>query len=85
MNQPAERALSDDLIVVRDLGRRDYEPLWRAMQEYTESPDVQSPDELWFTEHPPVFTLGLNASRDHLLTPGDIPVIHAPGEPLERG
>lgn len=90
MNQPAERTLSDDLIVVRDLGRRDYEPLWRAMQEYTESRDAQSPDELWFTEHPPVFTLGLNASREHLLMPGDIPVIqvdrggqvtyHGPGQ-----
>ncbi|MBT8086327.1 MAG: octanoyltransferase, partial [Woeseia sp.] len=54
-------------MTVRSLGRQDYEPLWRAMQRFTEERNAGTPDELWFTEHPPVFTLGLNASRDHLL------------------
>lgn len=67
-------------IVVRSLGRQDYEPLWRAMQKFTEIRNAQTPDEIWFTEHPPVFTLGLNASREHLLAPGDIPVIQ-----IDRG
>jgi lipoyl(octanoyl) transferase len=68
----------------------DYEPLWRDMQQFTETRSSLTPDEIWFTEHPPVFTLGLNASREHLLTPGDIPVIqvdrggqvtyHGPGQ-----
>lgn len=62
------------------LGRRDYEPLWRAMQEFTETRDAETRDELWFTEHPPVFTLGLNARREHLLAPGDIPVVQ-----IDRG
>ena len=62
-------------IKIRTLGNKEYEPLWREMQEFTNSRDNDTPDELWFTEHPPVFTLGLNASREHLLAPGDIPVI----------
>jgi len=67
-------------IVVRDLGRQEYEPLWRAMQRFTDSRSAATPDEIWFTEHPPVFTLGLNASREHLLDTGDIPVIQ-----IDRG
>jgi lipoyl(octanoyl) transferase len=67
-------------IEIRTLGNKEYEPLWREMQEFTNSRDNATPDELWFTEHPPVFTLGLNASREHLLAPGDIPVIQ-----IDRG
>jgi len=67
-------------IVVRHLGRQAYEPLWRSMQDFTSARDADSSDELWFTEHPPVFTLGLNASREHLLAPGDIPVVQ-----IDRG
>lgn len=65
---------------VRDLGRRDYVPLWRAMQRFTDTRDASTVDEIWFTEHPPVFTMGLNASQEHLLAPGDIPVV-----PIDRG
>ncbi len=67
-------------IEIRSLGNKEYEPLWREMQEFTSSRDNDTPDELWFTEHPPVFTLGLNASREHLLAPGDIQVIQ-----IDRG
>jgi len=90
MTLPAEKSPECDLIVVRSLGLQDYEPLWRKMQQITASRSTLTPDEIWFTEHPPVFTLGLNASREHLLTPGDIPVIqvdrggqvtyHGPGQ-----
>lgn len=62
--------------VIRQLGRRDYEPVWREMQALTQSRDVEAADEIWMLEHPPVFTLGLNGNRDHVLAPGDIPVIH---------
>ncbi|MCH8308099.1 MAG: lipoyl(octanoyl) transferase LipB [Proteobacteria bacterium] len=65
---------------MRWLGQRAYEPLWRSMQEFTNSRGDETPDEIWFTEHPPVFTLGLNASREHVLAPGDIPVIQ-----IDRG
>ncbi|MDH3439216.1 MAG: lipoyl(octanoyl) transferase LipB [Gammaproteobacteria bacterium] len=78
------------MIIVRSLGREDYEPLWRRMQSFTDTRDESIPDEIWFTEHPPVFTLGLNASREHLLDTGDIPVVqvdrggqvtyHGPGQ-----
>ena len=63
------------MIIVRSLGRRDYEPVWRDMQSFTDTRTPDTPDEIWFTEHSPVFTLGLNASREHVLAPGDIPII----------
>jgi lipoyl(octanoyl) transferase len=66
--------------VVRDLGLVEYEPTWRAMQRFTDERGPQTPDEIWLLEHPPVFTLGMNASRDHLLAPGDIPVVQ-----IDRG
>ena len=75
---------------VRWLGRVAYEPTWRAMQRFTEQRDEHCPDEIWLLEHEPVFTLGMNADRSHLLAPGDIPVLqidrggqvtyHAPGQ-----
>jgi len=75
---------------VRRLGLVPYEPTWRAMQSFTERRGPSTTDEIWMVEHPPVFTLGLNAGRQHLLSPGDIPVIqvdrggqvtyHGPGQ-----
>jgi lipoyl(octanoyl) transferase len=62
---------------IRRFGLIEYEPCWRAMQRFTEERTAQTPDEIWFLEHPPVYTLGLNASRAHLLLPGDIPVVQA--------
>ncbi|MGI9202839.1 MAG: lipoyl(octanoyl) transferase LipB [Woeseiaceae bacterium] len=77
-------------MIVRSLGRQDYEPLWRQMQRFTAERDAETQDEIWFTEHPPVYTLGLNASKEHVLDPGDIPVVqvdrggqvtyHGPGQ-----
>ncbi|HYM42160.1 MAG TPA: lipoyl(octanoyl) transferase LipB [Steroidobacteraceae bacterium] len=66
--------------VVRRLGLVDYEPVWRAMQRFTAERDGTTPDEIWFLEHQRVFTLGVNASRAHLLAPGDIPVVQ-----IDRG
>ena len=62
--------------VVRDLGRRAYEPVWRAMQSLTDARDETTPDELWLVEHDPVFTLGQAGKPEHVLLPGDIPVLH---------
>lgn len=76
--------------VVRRLGRADYEPTWRAMQAFTDARDDATPDELWLVEHPPVFTLGRAARREHLRDPGAVPVVqvdrggqvtyHGPGQ-----
>jgi lipoyl(octanoyl) transferase len=66
--------------LIRRLGRVEYEPTWRAMQRFTEERGAATPDEIWLLEHPPVFTLGANASRAHLLAPGDIPVVQ-----IDRG
>lgn len=65
---------------IRRLGRVEYEPTWRAMQRFTEERSPGTADEIWLLEHPPVFTLGANASRAHLLAPGDIPVVQ-----IDRG
>ena len=62
--------------VVRDLGRQPYEPVWRAMQAFTDSRDGDTPDEVWLVEHEPVFTLGQAGKPEHVLAPGDIPVVH---------
>ena len=67
-------------VVTRDLGRKDYEPVWREMQRFTDERDAGTPDEIWVCQHEPVFTLGLNAAREHVLAPGDIPVIQ-----IDRG
>jgi lipoyl(octanoyl) transferase len=62
--------------LVRDLGRQAYEPVWRAMQAFTDRRDESTPDELWLVEHDPVFTLGQAGKPEHVLMPGDIPVLH---------
>ncbi|MDQ3617782.1 MAG: lipoyl(octanoyl) transferase LipB [Pseudomonadota bacterium] len=76
--------------LLRDLGRQPYEPVWRAMQAFTDARDAGTPDELWLVEHEPVFTLGQAGKPEHVLLPGDIPVIqvdrggqvtyHGPGQ-----
>jgi lipoyl(octanoyl) transferase len=62
------------------LGRVEYEPTWRAMQRFTDERDVSVRDEIWFLEHPSVFTLGLNGKPEHVLAAGDIPVVQ-----IDRG
>jgi lipoyl(octanoyl) transferase len=69
-----------DAPLIRRLGLVPYEPTWRAMQRFTDTREASTPDEIWCVEHPPVFTLGLNASREHVLAPGDIPVVQ-----IDRG
>jgi len=66
--------------VIKHLGRVEYEPTWRAMEKFTLERGPGTPDEIWFLEHPPVFTLGLAGKMEHVLAPGDIPVIH-----IDRG
>jgi len=78
------------LLIVRQLGRRDYEPVWRAMRDFTDRRSDDTPSELWLVEHPPVFTQGQAGKPEHLLAPGDIPVVqtdrggqatyHGPGQ-----
>ena len=62
--------------IVRDLGRQPYEPVWRAMQRFTDLRGDDSIDEIWMVEHEPVFTLGQAGKPEHVLLPGDIPVLH---------
>src|SRR5882757_2966558 len=66
--------------LIRHLGLAAYEPTWRAMQRLTDERTDETADEIWFVEHPPVFTLGLNASREHLLNTGNIDIVQ-----IDRG
>ncbi len=61
---------------VFDLGRQAYEPVWRAMQAFTDARNEDTADQLWLVEHEPVFTLGQAGKPEHVLAPGDIPVLH---------
>jgi lipoyl(octanoyl) transferase len=75
---------------LRRLGLADYEPVWREMQAFTDDRDESTADELWLVEHPQVFTQGQAGKPEHVLAPGDIPVIqvdrggqvtyHGPGQ-----
>jgi len=76
--------------LIRQRGTEDYEITFAAMRAFTDARDASTPDELWLVEHPPVFTLGLGADRNHVLNPGQIPVVqtdrggevtyHGPGQ-----
>ena len=64
------------MTVIRNLGLQGYESIWQAMQRFTLERSADTADELWVVEHFPVYTLGLNGKREHLLNTGNIPVIH---------
>ncbi len=74
-------AMSLRSLLLRRLGLTDYPPVWRAMQAHTEQRTEQDEaDELWLLEHAPVYTLGLNGKREHILDAAAIPVVH-----IDRG
>lgn len=67
-------------LIIRQLGLTDYEPVWRAMQSFTSTRQEDAPDELWVLSHRPVFTQGQAGKAEHVLAPGDIPVVQ-----IDRG
>ncbi len=77
-------------LIVRNLGRREYDDTFQAMRTFTNERTATSTDEMWCLEHPPVFTLGMAAKTEHILDPGSIPVVqtdrggqvtyHGPGQ-----
>jgi lipoyl(octanoyl) transferase len=72
--------VTEEQVIVRQLGRVEYEPTWRAMQAFTAAREPDTPDELWVLEHPPVFTQGQAGKPEHLIAATDIPVV-----PIDRG
>ena len=74
------RAGTGERALLRWLGRVEYEPTWRAMQDFTARRIVDTPDELWLLEHPPVFTQGQAGKPEHLIAATRIPVV-----PIDRG
>ncbi len=79
-----------DRLILRTLGSREYITVWQAMRTFTDARDDATPDELWLVEHPPVFTQGQAGKPEHLLAPGNVPVVqtdrggqvtyHGPGQ-----
>ncbi len=75
---------------IKRLGLQDYQKVWQQMQDFNQHRDAETADEIWLVEHPPVYTLGLNGKREHLLSLSDIPVVetdrggqvtyHGPGQ-----
>ena len=73
-----------------DLGTEAYEPVWQRMRAFTDARSPETPDQIWLVEHPPVFTQGQAGRPEHLLMPGEIPVVqtdrggqityHGPGQ-----
>jgi len=86
----AESPLIAPPVAIRALGRTDYAATWRAMQAFTAARASGTPDEIWLTEHAPIYTLGLAGRREHLLRDNGIPVVkvdrggqityHGPGQ-----
>lgn len=64
-------------LIVRHLGRADYESVWQAMKQFTADRDANTGDEIWIVEHPPVFTLGQAGKAIHILQDVGIPVINS--------
>ncbi|MCG6656382.1 lipoyl(octanoyl) transferase LipB [Halomonas campisalis] len=88
--QPVSQPQPLPPIELHRLGRRPYAPVWQAMRDLTDSRDAETPDQFWLVEHDPVFTQGQAGKPEHLLMPGDIPVVqtdrggqvtyHGPGQ-----
>lgn len=74
---PAEPQPSAGQLLVRQLGRRPYQPVWDAMKAFTDNRTPDTPDEFWVVEHDPVYTQGQAGKAEHLLAPGDIPVVQS--------
>jgi lipoyl(octanoyl) transferase len=66
-----------DTLVLRRLGQVPYASTWQQMQDFTNSRDDQTADEIWLLEHAPVFTQGQAGKAEHVLNAGDIPVVQA--------
>lgn len=69
-----------EILLVRTLGQQPYEPIWQAMQTFTEQRSNDTQDEIWLLQHEPVFTLGRNGKKAHILSNSDIPVVE-----IDRG
>jgi lipoyl(octanoyl) transferase len=78
--ESGERQAVSSEAIVRQLGRVEYAPTWRAMQAFTGQRTADTPDEIWLLEHPPVYTQGQAGKPEHLIAATDIPVV-----PIDRG
>jgi lipoyl(octanoyl) transferase len=90
VSQPVDSSGEPAAPLLRWLGRVEYQQVWAEMRLLNEQRHSETRDEIWFLEHEPVFTLGMNGRKEHLLAPGSIPVVqtdrggqvtyHGPGQ-----
>lgn len=82
--------MTTETVIVRHLAESDYESIFQKMQHFNAQRDPSTQDEIWFLQHPSVFTLGLNGKQEHVLNAGEIPLVqtdrggqvtyHGPGQ-----
>jgi len=72
-----ERGGADSATVFKHLGQVPYSETYAAQRAFTEARSAKTPDEVWLLEHPPVFTMGQAAKQEHVLAPGDIPIVQS--------
>lgn len=87
-----DAVLSQNTVLIRHYGLQPYQSVSDAMHHFTQQRDEETPDEIWLTEHPPVFTQGQAGKAEHILAPGNIPVVqsdrggqvtfHGPGQQI---
>ncbi|MGL4715629.1 MAG: lipoyl protein ligase domain-containing protein, partial [Aeromonas sp.] len=73
----SSQAPAQSSLIVRQLGRRPYQPVWDAMKDFTDQRTSDTQDEFWVVEHDPVYTQGQAGKAEHLLNPGNIPVVQS--------
>jgi lipoyl(octanoyl) transferase len=73
--QPTSR--QEHKLIIRHLGLEQYRSVWELMREFTDQRDEGTADEIWLVQHPPVFTLGQAGKPEHLLNPGEIPIVQS--------
>jgi lipoyl(octanoyl) transferase len=82
--------MTAETVIVRHLPESDYGSIFQKMQQFNQQRDSSTQDEIWLLQHPPVFTLGLNGKKEHVLDAGNIPLVqtdrggqvtyHGPGQ-----
>lgn len=82
--------MTNETVIVRHFPESDYVSIYQKMQQFNQLRDASTQDEIWLLQHPPVFTLGLNAKAEHVLDAGNIPLVqtdrggqvtyHGPGQ-----
>lgn len=73
----SEQSDTEQTLLIRQLGTQEYEKTWLQMKAFCANRSTETVDEVWFVEHPPVFTQGVSGKPEHILDAGDIPIVQS--------